>query len=242
MKTQGWKLLSLLILIYTIIGGFLIPVPRLPILNETVRNLFFHVPMWFGMLVLLLVSLVYSIRYLRKGRAHDDDYALEFVRSGIFFGILGILTGMWWAKFTWGDYWSGDPKQNASAIALLIYLGYMLLRNSVADEEKRAKIAAVYNIFAFAAYIPLIYILPRLVDSLHPGAEGNPAFSAYDYDNQLKQVFYIAILGWTLLGVWLTQLHVRLRRSERKQLERSLQQTNSTNKKTKKSNSSLESL
>lgn len=207
-----WKIAAIAIILYAIIGGLLIKVPRLHILNETIRNLFYHVPMWFGMLLLLLASLIFSIRYLRKGRWQDDLWAVELVNAGVLFGILGITTGMWWAKFTWGAFWNSDPKQNASAIALLIYLGYLLLRSSFTDAQKRGRISAVFNIFAFAMYIPLIFILPRLTDSLHPGAEGNPAFSAYDYDNDLKKIFYIAIIGWTLLGVWLVELRVRYKK------------------------------
>ena len=69
---------------------------------------------------------------------------------------------MLWAKFTWGDYWSGDPKQNASAIGLLMYFAYLILRGSLSDAQQRGRIAAVYNLFAFAAVIPLIFVLPRL--------------------------------------------------------------------------------
>ena len=213
-RKNWWKVVCILIIFYTIITGLLIDVPRLNILNETIRNLFFHVPMWFGMMLMLLASMIYSIRYLVWQNNRDDDWAVELTNAGIIFGVLGITTGMWWAQYTWGKFWSGDPKQNASAIALLIYLGYALLRSSIPDEEKRNRISAVFNIFAFAAYVPLIYILPRMQNSLHPGAEGNPAFSAYDYDNDLKKVFYIAIIGWTLLGVWIAQLRVRLRRIE----------------------------
>jgi len=81
---------------------------------------------------------------------------------------------------------------------------------------QRARIGAVYNIFAFAAFIPLIFILPRLTDSLHPGNGGNPGFNAYDLDNGLRVVFYPAIIGWTLLGAWISTIRIRFRRLERK--------------------------
>ena len=125
-------------------------------------------------------------------------------------GMLGMLTGMAWAKFTWGEIWSGDPKQNASAIGLLIYLAYFVLRGSIDDPAQKAKISAVYSIFAFAALIPLLYILPRLTDSLHPGNGGNPAFNIYDSDNSLKKVLYAAFAAWTLLAVWFATLKTRI--------------------------------
>ncbi|MCV6631713.1 MAG: cytochrome c biogenesis protein CcsA, partial [Flavobacteriaceae bacterium] len=118
--------------------------------------------------------------------------------------LLGLLTGMVWAKFTWGSYWSNDPKQMGAAVGLLIYFGYLLLRNTLEDEQQRGRISAVYSIFAFVIYIVFIFILPRLTDSLHPGNGGNPGFNAYDLDSKLRLVFYPAVLAWTLLAVWIT--------------------------------------
>ncbi|KEO73254.1 cytochrome c biogenesis protein CcsA [Anditalea andensis] len=216
MKSYWWKVLAILLLAYTVFAGLLFEVPRLPILNESIRALYFHVTMWFGMVVMLVVAVVYSVKYLRSGELKHDDMAIEFTNAAILFGVLGIVTGMLWAKFTWGEYWSGDPKQNGSAIALLMYFAYLILRNSLTDVHQRAKIGAVYNILAFAVYIPLIFVLPRLTDSLHPGNGGNPGFNAYDMDSTLRMVFYPAIIGWTLLGVWISTIRVRFRRLERK--------------------------
>ncbi|MCU0389828.1 MAG: cytochrome c biogenesis protein [Thermoflexibacter sp.] len=219
MLKYWWKIIAVLLLFYTMIGGFLFEAPRLAILNETIRNLHFHVPMWFGMQILLTISVIFSIRYLRNPSLKNDVWALEAAHSAIVFGILGIVTGMEWAKFTWGSPWSGDPKQNAAAIALLIYFAYLLLRNSFEDRQQKGRISAIYNIFAFATYIPLIYILPRLTDSLHPGNGGNPGFNAYDLDSRLRLVFYPAVIGWALLGLWITTLRVRLKIVEEKIVE-----------------------
>ena len=210
MKKHWWKILAVLLLVFTVVAGMLSEVPRLPILNETIRNLYFHVPMWFGMILILLISFVYSIKYLKTSTTRNDIIASEAAKVGILFGVLGIITGMEWAKFTWGDYWSNDPKQNASAIGLLIYFAYLVLRSSFNEQQQRARISAVYNIFAFAALIPLLFILPRLTDSLHPGNGGNPGFNSYDLDNRLRAVFYPAVIGWTLLGVWIVNIKSRL--------------------------------
>jgi heme exporter protein C len=212
-----WKIVAMLLLVYTVIGGFLGPVPRLGILNETIRNLYFHVPMWFAMTFILLLSFIYSIIYLAKHKNVHDNYAVEAANTGIVFGILGLITGMIWAKFTWGQYWSGDPKQNASAIGLLIYLAYLVLRGSFSDDQQRARVSAIYNIFAFPILIALLYILPRMAkDSLHPGNGGNPGFSSYDLDFNMKIVFRPAVVAFILLAVWITTLRTRMRNTENK--------------------------
>ncbi len=215
MKLSWWKLLCIALLFYTVIMGFLGPVPRLAILNESIRNLYFHVPMWFGMVLILGSSVFHSIGYLRTPLMSNDDKAVTAAHTGILFGGLGLVTGMAWARVTWGDWWVNDPKLNGAAISMLIYCAYLVLRNSLEDEGQRARISAIYNIFAFATLVPLLFILPRLTDSLHPGNGGNPGFNQYDLDSNLRLVFYPAVIGWALLGLWLTQLNARLRRLER---------------------------
>ena len=219
MQKNWWKILAVILLLYTFIAGYLVKVPVIGNLNQTIRNLFFHVPMWFGQMILLLVSMIYSIRYLRSGNLADDIKAREFGRTGIIYGVLGLVTGAIWANFTWGEPWSNDPKQIAVAIALLIYLAYFVLRNSMPDMDKRARVSSVYNIFAYFIYVPLIMILPRLVQSLHPGGkgvEGNPALGGQDLDPVMRLVFWPAVIGWTLLAVWITTLFIRISKLKEK--------------------------
>lgn len=198
------------LVLYSVIAGLLMGVPRLAILNETVRNLYFHVPMWFAMVVMFSHSVYFSVRSLSTQNPDDDLKAVESVNVGVLFGILGMVTGMTWAKFTWGQYWSFDPKQNFSAISLLLYFAYLILRNAVDEEQKRAKISAIYNVFAFPMMIVLIFVLPRLKDSLHPGNGGNPGFNMYDLDSRMRMVFYPAVLGWILIGYWVYTLRYRI--------------------------------
>jgi len=210
MRKWWWKILCFLLVGFTVTGGFLMPVPRLDILNETIRNLYFHVPMWFTMILLFAIASYYSIKFLRTGDLQDDVYAVQFTYTGIFFSIIGLLTGMEWAQFTWGAAWSNDPKELGTAMSMLIYFAYSILRSGLKDDEKKARISAVYNVFAFAMLIPLIFVLPRMVDSLHPGNGGNPAFKQYDLDKYMRMVFYPAVIGWFLLGLWIATLKTRV--------------------------------
>jgi len=148
-------------------------------LHETVRNTFFHVAIWFAMYSVLIVGLIYSIKYLRNPNR--------------------------------GAFWTPDVKLNTAASFILIYSAYLVLRSSMPDQDRRAKVSAAYNIFAFATMIPLIIIIPRLTDSLHPGNGGNPALGGEDLDNTLRMVFYPAIIGLILFSVWISSLLVRLR-------------------------------
>jgi len=214
MQSNWWKILGVLLVLYSIIGGFLMPVPHMEILNETIRNLYFHVTMWFAMIILMLLSMIQSIQFLNGFDTKKDLKAEVYASTGMFIGFLGLSTGMIWAQFTWGTFWVNDPKLNGTAVTMLIYLAYFLLRNSIENDDTKARVSAVYNILAFVMMIVFIGILPRMTDSLHPGNGGNPAFGNYDLDSNMRLVFYPAVLGWIILGIWISQLRFRIKSLE----------------------------
>jgi len=209
---QWWKIAGALLVLYALIGGLMLPVPQLPILEQSIRNLNYHVPMWFGMLTLLVASAIYAAKGLMKKDLVQDIYAEAYAKIGLLYGCMGIITGMIWAKNTWGDYWTNDPKLNSAAIGMLMYAAYFVLRSSIEDEEKKARISAVYNLFCLPVFVVLIFVLPRLTASLHPGNGGNPGFNSYDLDSRLRMVFYPAVLGWIFIGFWIADIQIRVRK------------------------------
>lgn len=180
------------------------------LLQETIRNTYYHVSLWFALLFLLVAANIHGIQYLRTSDLSHDIKSSAYTQVAFLFGILGLVTGMMWAEHTWGAAWSNDPKQVGTAIALLIYAAYFVLRGSFDDEERRARISAPYSIFAFVAFLLLIYIYPRMVDSLHPGNGGNPGFGGDDLDNTMRMIFYPAIIGWVLFGFWMANVAGRI--------------------------------
>jgi heme exporter protein C len=100
-----------------------------------------------------------------------------------------------------------------ASMAMLIYVAYFILRSTFEDEKKKARISAVYNVFAATTIPFLLYILPRQLPSLHPGADGNPAFSDMTAP-ELRIVFYPAVIGFIGLGIWLYDIAYRTKRIE----------------------------
>ncbi len=169
------------------------------------------------MFVLMTINVIYGLKQLSSSRLYDDHVAEESARAAMVFGIAGLTTGMVWANFTWGAPWVNDPQLNGTAATLLLYAAYFILRNSITDEAKRARLAAIYSIFAFAMMFVFIMVLPKMTDSLHPGKGGNPGFNKYDLDSNMRMVFYPAVIGWSLLGVWMMSLRVRMTLIEKQQ-------------------------
>jgi heme exporter protein C len=199
-----WKIFTILLLVYVIMGGLIFDVPALPVIHQTIRNIYFHVGMWFSMIFILFLGFLFSLMYLRSFDLKYDRMAFATVKTGLVFGILGIITGMIWAQNTWGTWWLNDPKLNGAAVGILVYLAYLILRASLDDPEKRARLAAVYKIFAFVIMFVFIMILPRISGpSIHPGVDGNPALATGDLDPVMRKVFFPAILGWILFSYWI---------------------------------------
>lgn len=213
---KSWKIVVAIWMTVVISAGFLIRIPHIPILEETARNLFLHVPMWFTMMVSFAMAFWYSIRYLNSEQPEWDRRAETATQVGLLFGICGLLTGSLWARFTWGSWWTfAEPRMNLSALSMLIFVAYFLLRSAFADPEKRAKISAVYNIFGVTTIPFLLYIIPRQLPSLHPGAEGNPAFSDMTAP-ELRLIFYPAVIGFIGLGLWIMDILNRYKRVQAK--------------------------
>jgi len=187
--------------------------PFQPRVEETIRNLMWHVPLWFAMFVLAGMAFVASIRQLGVPQVSaSDEHARAASAIAVGLGVAGLITGSIWARFTWGTWWVDDPQLNGALVTTAAYGGYHILRESVDRPAMRARLAAVYNVFAFVLLVILLMIMPRFSESLHPGKGGNPGFNTYDLDASLRWVFYPAVLGWILTALWMQQLLLRMAR------------------------------
>jgi heme exporter protein C len=223
------KYSSLVIITVVIVAALAIPLspapqgflqfPLIPGLEEKARNIFFHVPTAWTTVVAFLVSMYYGVRYLRKRNLDDDLISVSSAGLGFLFCILATLTGAFWAKFNWGSYWNWDPRQTSIFILLLIYGAYFALRSAVEGEEKRATLSAVYAILAGLTVPFFIFLMPRLMSGLHPGARGEggsgPLFESGMLAPNMRVLFYLSLIGFNLLYVWLLNMRVRVARLER---------------------------
>lgn len=225
----AYKVAGVLLVLYGITYGLTAALPKLPLLEQSSRNLFYHVPMWFSMVVLMAISVTYSIRHLLaldpdklnpEAASRFDAGALAAASVGVVFNALGLVTGMVWSRVSWGEnapasafsaWWVWDPIQVCALIAFLIYLAYFLLRASYSNNEMKGRMAAVYNIFAFATLIPLFFIIPKMLPGLHPTAEGegNVIFDKSNISNEYRMILYPTMLGFILIGVWAFELRYR---------------------------------
>lgn len=192
--------------------------PLIPGLEEKARIIFFHVPTAWLSVMAFLTSMFYGIRYLRKRDMMDDLRSSSAAGLGLLFCILATVTGAIWAKFNWGSFWNWDPRETSIFVLLLIYGAYFSLRSAVEVEEKRATLSSVYSIIAAVTVPFFIFIMPRIMTGLHPGAKGDPdgAGPVIDFKMSLNMrvVFFASLIAFTLLFIWMFNLRVRAARLE----------------------------
>jgi len=222
------KLSLLLWLTGVIIAGIAMPMvpsperwfelPIIPALEQKARIIFFHVPMSWTTLVAFIASTVYGIMFLKTKKLDYDLRSVSAAGLGTVFCVLATVTGSIWAKFNWGSFWNWDPRETSIFVLLLIYGAYFALRSAIEVDEKRATLAAVYSIIAGVTAPFFIFVMPRIMTGLHPGAKGDEGGSTpvaqLHMPANMRVVFFASIIGFTLLYFWLFSIRVRLARIE----------------------------
>ncbi len=184
-------------------------------LDERARIIYFHVPMAWIAVLAYLISMVYAIQYLRTKSIEYDRKSATTALIGTLTCILATITGAVWAQFNWGYYWNWDPRQTTIFILLLVYGAYFVLRSAISQDEARARLSSVYAILAFVTVPFLIFIIPRITESLHPGGAGSenigPVLSTdADSLNPFKQViFSLSLFSFMMAFFWMVNIHVR---------------------------------
>jgi heme exporter protein C len=182
--------------------------PIIPALEEKARIMFFHVPTAWLSALAFVMSMIYGIKYLRKKHLEDDIKSAAAAGLGFMFCFLATATGAIWAKFSWGTFWNWDPRQTSIFVLLLIYGAYFALRSAIEVEEKRATLAAVYAIIAAVTMPFFMFIMPRILASLHPEPLLNTQ-GKVQMNPTMLIVFISSLVGFTGVYFWMWRLQVR---------------------------------
>lgn len=218
-----YKIIVFLSISIVLVGTFAVPIPVIPGLYDKARIIYLHVPMsWIAVLSFLL-SMINSVQYLRKRDVMYDLKAYSTAEVGFIFTILATVTGSLWAKFNWGSYWNWDPRETSIFILLLIYGAYFSLRSAIENPEQKAKLSSVYSIIAFVTVPFFVFIMPRIVESLHPADTIVNAEGKINMNPVMLSIFLFSLLSFTLLFFWILNIKIR---SEKLKLARLLKINN----------------
>lgn len=213
-----FKILIFVLISGVIIFGIIFPIPFIPALGDKARVLYFHVPMSWISVLAFFMSMWYSIRFLKTRELDFDIKSYSCAQLGFLFCILATATGSLWAKFNWGSFWNWDPRQTSIFILLMIYGAYFALRSAIDSEEQRAKLSSVYSILAAVTVPFFVFIMPRIVESLHPDPIINNQ-GKINMDRGMFIIFITSLVGFTMLYFWILNIKIRLERLQIKKLK-----------------------
>src|SRR5271163_454653 len=131
------------------------------------RILFFHVPPAITGMVLFFVAMVASIAFLVFNDFRWDALSVAAIEVGVILSIVNLATGSIWGRIIWGIWWAWDARLTSALVCWLLYAGYLMLRHAIEEPTARARISAVFNIFAFAD-VPIVIFSIKWWRTQHP--------------------------------------------------------------------------
>ena len=206
-----WKILLFVGMTAMIIASYVTPAPQQQI-GESSRIFYYHIPQAWICVLAFAMSMIHSIRYLRSRRIEFDDRAVETARLGFVFCLLATVTGSIFARIAWGSFWNWDPRETSVFVLLLIYGAYFALRGAVQEPDRRAALSGVYSIFAFVTVPFLIFVLPRIVPSLHPENSVVDSSMEFTMGPSVRVIFFASLALYTVLYFWMLNLSGRIGR------------------------------
>jgi heme exporter protein C len=165
----GLTLILMLVAIYSIFiyapypsddSGFAAP--------KAQKIFYFHLPSAITCYIAFIVVFISSILYLHSKKQKFDIAANSAAEIGIIFCSLALITGALWGKAEWNEYWRWEDIRLVTFLILwLIFIAYLGLRSAVDEDEKRARLSAVFGIVGFVG-VPLSYFSMYIWRTFHP--------------------------------------------------------------------------
>ena len=194
----GW-LAGLAVATTVLVGLFGVPADAAQ--GDVQRIMYVHVPSAWVAYLAFFVTLLAGLLYLRGSDLRYDHVAVASAEIGLVLTGMTIATGAIWGKATWGKWWDWDPRLTTTAILFIIYAGYLLLRQSMADRRRRARLAAVFGTVAFLN-VPIVHFSVLLWRGLHQPPTvirpGDPTI-----DHPLLAELLASVVTFTLAYLWL---------------------------------------
>jgi heme exporter protein C len=205
LSPPGWLAAGALA-ISILVGLFVVPADGAQ--GDVQRIMYVHVPSAWLAYGAFFVTLIGSVLYLVRRDLRFDRIAAASAEIGLLFTGLAILTGAIWGKATWGKWWDWDPRLTTTAILFVIYAGYLLLRQSLVDRQRRARLAAVFGIVGFLN-VPIVHFSVLWWRGLHQPPTiirpGDPTI-----DHLLLAELLGSVASFTLTYLWLLGRRVEL--------------------------------
>jgi heme exporter protein C len=208
--SQLQNILTALCFISMVVAIFIVFVATLPekTMGDVQRIFYFHVPVAWIAFVAFFVVFISSIVFLTSGRETWDTVAASSAEIGVLFTTLVLITGPLWACPVWNTWWTWDSRLTTTLILWLIYVAYLMLRSFVTDQQRGARLAAVFGIVGFID-VPLVYMSIRWWRTLHPSPVIGGGESG-DLAGEMVKALTISLFAFSLLYATLLWIRVQI--------------------------------
>jgi heme exporter protein C len=137
--------------------------------GNAVKIMYIHVPSaWMALLIYFLVACFNIAGFVWKNRFFYL-IARAVAEIGCIFTLITLITGAIWGKPIWGTWWAWDARLTSMLILFFLYLGYLLLFDTIEDKIKAEKISAIIAVVGLIN-IPIIKFSVEYWNSLHQKA------------------------------------------------------------------------
>ena len=202
-RVAGW------VAVPTVVLGLylgLVWAPPDSMMGNVQRIMYVHFPSWIATALSYVTAFVCSVLYLARRRPALDYLAQAGVEVGVLFNTTGLITGSIWGRPTWGVWWTWDPRLTTTAIMLLIFVGYLLVRAFLEDPDARARVGALVAIVGFVT-LPIVYFSVRWWRTLH-----QPQSSPSTVDPRMVVALRVMMIAFALGAAYLISRRYELAR------------------------------
>ena len=205
-------LISIPLLAYGLIGGLVFAPPDYQ-QGEGYRMIYVHVPSaWMSLFIYTLMAVAGGIALIWRVKVWECVLTAS-APIGASFTALALVTGMLWGKPMWGTYWVWDARLTSELVLLFLYLGVIVLQQSISDARAAARACALLAIVGFVN-VPIVHYSVEWWNTLHQGPSVTQ-FGKPTLDISMLIPLLVMLLGFmTFFG------HVLLRRTQNELLAR----------------------
>jgi heme exporter protein C len=179
-------------------------------LKYSQRIFYFHLPANIMCFASFFIYFIGGIGYWRTRKRMWDIVMVAGLELGVFFSLIGIVTGSIWARYAWGTFWTWDPRLTTVTIMLVVYLAGWMLRSAIEDPNRKAALTAVFGIIGFIN-VPLVYFSTRFFPAgLHPVIFGANGKATGLQDPFMNVTLYVSFVAVGLIFAYLLTQRIRL--------------------------------
>jgi heme exporter protein C len=207
--TTGAALLALM-------TGYYFVVPDAKVFAEPAlaRTLFFHVPNAFLATLFLFAAGWLGYRYLRTHQPRYDTGVEAATELGLLFSVLTLVTGIFFSRVQWGDWWHWDPRQTSFLMVVLMFAAALALRAGLPEGERRSRACAAYSLAIVLPATFLTFVFPRLPAVKQASFHPTQTIAEGQLDAWYRVGMYGTFLALGVFAVGLYRLRVMLGKAE----------------------------